>query len=150
MLAKHDTSQCLSQGPKSAQCSFTFCFFTLGEFTVSSLGKRLVISVSQRQGVNGSANSQQNVSGQASCCVLLLCSSWVIHNDCNSELTWISKISGLFILQQILWQFNKKVFLCSLAGASWSSKSGRDSGFSSKIETITAYIGTALDTLQAF
>ena len=28
---------------------------------VSSLGKGLAISVSQRQGVNGSANSQQNV-----------------------------------------------------------------------------------------
>ena len=45
----------------SAQRSFIFCTFTLRKFTVSSLGKRLVIGVSQRQGVNGSANTQQNV-----------------------------------------------------------------------------------------
>ena len=49
------------EGPKGAQCSFIFCSFTLREFAVSSLEKRLVFSVSQRQGVNGSANWQQNV-----------------------------------------------------------------------------------------
>ena len=59
MLAKYNTS--FLRRTKSAQCSFIFCSFTLREFTVSSLGKRLVISVSQRQGVNGLVNSQQNV-----------------------------------------------------------------------------------------
>ena len=44
------------EGPESAQCRFIFCSFTPREFTVSSLVKTLVISVSQRQGVNGSAN----------------------------------------------------------------------------------------------
>ena len=47
------------EGPKSAQCSFIFYSFTLREFTISSLEKRLAISVSQRQGVNGSTNSQR-------------------------------------------------------------------------------------------
>ena len=60
MLAKYDTIS--YEEPKSAQCSFIFCSITLREFTVSLLGKELVISVSQRQGVNGSANSQQDVS----------------------------------------------------------------------------------------
>ena len=31
------------QEPKRAQCTFIFCSFTLREFTVISLGKRLVI-----------------------------------------------------------------------------------------------------------
>ena len=47
------------EGPKSAQCRFVF--FTLLEFTVSSQGKRLIISVSQRRSANRSANSQQNI-----------------------------------------------------------------------------------------
>ena len=45
------------QTTQSAQCSFVFRSFTPREFTVSSLGKGLVISFSQRQGVNGSANA---------------------------------------------------------------------------------------------
>ena len=91
MLAKYDTS--FLRRTKSAHCSLIFCSFTLREFLCNSLGKRLVISVSQRQGVNGSANSQQNVwfgnycwkarkpsdrTGQ-SCCVISYCSSCVIH-----------------------------------------------------------------------
>ena len=60
MLTKYDTNYL--RRAKSAQCSFIFCCsFTLHEFIGSSLGKRLVISVSQRRGVNGSANLQQNV-----------------------------------------------------------------------------------------
>ena len=51
MLAKYGTSF-FYQGPKRAQCTFIFCSFTLRELKIISLGKRLVISVSQRQGVN--------------------------------------------------------------------------------------------------
>ena len=35
---------------------FLFCSFTLRELKIISLGKRLAISISQRQGVNGSSN----------------------------------------------------------------------------------------------
>ena len=49
MLAKYHTS--FYQGPKRAQCTFVFCSFTLRELTIISLGKRLVISVSQCQAV---------------------------------------------------------------------------------------------------
>ena len=44
------------EGPKSAQCGFIFCSFTLREFSVSSLGKRSLFCVSQRHGVNGLVN----------------------------------------------------------------------------------------------
>ena len=44
--------------------------------------------------------------------------------NCNSEFTRISKLNVLFILWQILWQFNNNIFLCSLACESWSWKSG--------------------------
>ena len=56
MLAKYDTSCFFYQGPKRAQCTCTFIFssFTQRQFTVISLGKRLVISASQCQGVKGS------------------------------------------------------------------------------------------------
>ena len=50
MLAKYDTNYL----PSTKTCAPYF--FTLREFTVISLGKRLVISVSQCQGVNGSSN----------------------------------------------------------------------------------------------
>ena len=48
------------EGPKSARRSFIFCSFQYAPrvYTVSALGKRWSISVSQRQVVNGSANSQ--------------------------------------------------------------------------------------------
>ena len=36
------------------------------------------------------------------CYVILFCSPYVIHNDCNAEFTWISKLNGLFILCQII------------------------------------------------
>ena len=57
MLAKYDTSFFTKdQKAKRAQYTFIFCSFTLRHFTVISLGKRLVISVSQYQGVKGSLN----------------------------------------------------------------------------------------------
>ena len=57
MLTKYDISYKKDQKVHSVVLSSVH----LREFTVSSPGKRLVISVSQRQGVNGSTNSQQNV-----------------------------------------------------------------------------------------
>ena len=99
--------------------------------TVSSLGKRLVISVSQRQGVYGSVNSQQNVrfgnvgklesppieQASRSCYALLLCISCVIDHDFNSEFIWISKFNKRFVhLMANLMTIRCKniVFLCSL------------------------------------
>ena len=56
MLAKYDTSYLLVRRTKTAQCSVIFCAFMLREFTVTSLGKRLVISVALGQVVNESVN----------------------------------------------------------------------------------------------
>ena len=55
MLVKYDTSF-FYEGPKRAECTFIFRSFTLRELKIIQLGKRLVISVSQCQGVNGSSN----------------------------------------------------------------------------------------------
>ena len=53
--------------------------------------------------------------------MIWFCISWVIHHDCNSEFTWISKFNKLW---QILWEFYQNIFLCSLACESCYSKSG--------------------------
>ena len=55
MLAKYETSF-LTTDQNVHIVSIIFCSFTLRQFTVISLGKELVISVSQCQSVKGSLN----------------------------------------------------------------------------------------------
>ena len=110
---------------------FICCSFTLREFTVSSLGKRLVISISQASNRTGHP-----------CYVILFCRSCGIHHDCNLEFTWISQLSALFILWQIHYDNLTKIYFSArwLVRANLQNrdmfvsrlKSSQDSGFPSK------------------
>ena len=82
--------------------------------------------------------------------MILFCSSCIIHCDCkcNSEFTWISRLNVLFVLWQILWQFNRQNKIISLLVGLWELifkiwilalsrlKLSRKSGFSSRVGTL--------------